>query len=402
VTAPAGAVTPRARRPARGAPERAGVGTVVAVVLLALNLRSVLAGLPPLVPDVRSELDISAAAAGVLTTLPVFCMGAFAPVAPWLAARWPMERTLALCALLTAVGTGMRGLGTTAAMFVAAPLIGVAIAIGQAVLPPLIRARYPRDVGLLTGALSMAIVLGSVLGAGAAVPLENAFGGWPGSLAALAVPALAAAVVWFAMARRAATTIARGRGEPLRRSGLAWAVSGYFGIQSMAFYASLSWIPSILEDAGWSSEAAGSLLALGALSGLLPAFFIPLAAERSRNQIALMTAIVLVPAAGLVGLLAAPEVAPAWMVLVGIGQSSSIALGFSLALRRGGDPSTAAALTSMALCVGYLVAATGPWLLGAVHDAVGDWTLPLIVLLAMTLAELLPGIPAARDRTIGR
>jgi len=382
--------------------ERAGVAIVAAVVLLALNLRSVLAGLPPVVPDLRDDLGISAAAAGVLTTLPVFCMGAFAPVAPRLAARVPMERTLALCALLTAAGTGLRGLGTTAALFIAAPVIGVAIAIGQALLPVLIRARFPADAGLLTGALSMALVLGSVLGAGAAVPLANALGGWPGSLAAWALPALAAAAVWFPMSRRASTTIARGRGAPLRRSPLAWAVSGFFGMQSMAFYASLSWIPSILEDAGWSSEAAGALLALGALSGLLPAFLIPIAAARSRNQIGLLLAIVFVPVAGFVGVLAAPGVAPLWMVLIGIGQSGSLGLSFALPLQRGGDALTAAALTAMALCVGYLVAATGPWLLGAVHDASGNWTAPLVVLIAMTLAELIPGIPAARERTIAR
>ena len=85
----------------------------------------------------------------------------------------------------------------------------------------------------------------------------------------------------------------------------------------------------------------------------------------------------------------------------GIGQSGSLGLSFALPLRRGGDPSTVAALTAMALCVGYLVAATGPWLLGAVHDASGNWTVPLFVLLAITLAELIPGIPAARDRKIG-
>lgn len=383
------------------APERAGVAIVAAVVLLALNLRSVLAGLPPVVPDLRADLGISAAAAGVLTTLPVFCMGAFAPLAPRLAARHPMELTLTLCALLTAAGTGLRGLGTTAAMFAAAPMIGVAIAIGQAQLPVLIRARFADDVGMLTGALSMALVLGSVLGAGLAVPLEDALGGWPGSLAAWAIPALAAAAVWLPMSRRAATTVPRTQGAPLLRSPLAWAVAGFFGVQSMAFYASLSWIPSILEDAGWSDTASGALLALGALSGLLPAFLVPIAAARSHHQLVLLTWIVLFPVCGFVGLLAASSVAPLWMILIGIGQSGSLGLSFALPQRRGGDPSTVAGLTAMALCVGYLVAATGPWLLGAVHDASHDWTVPLIVLIGITLAEFIPGIPGSRDRKIG-
>jgi CP family cyanate transporter-like MFS transporter len=194
--------------------------------------------------------------------------------------------------------------------------------------------------------------------------------------------------------------VAAGGGARLGNSALAWAVSGFFGLQSMAFYASLSWIPSILEDGGWSSEAAGALLAFGALCGLVPAFVIPVLAARAQDQRRLVLAVVLVPAAGLAGVLALPGLAPLWMVAIGFGQSGALGLGLALPLRRGGDPPTVASLTAMTLSVGYLVAATGPWLLGAVHDAAGGWTAPLVVLIAITLAELVPGVPAARARTI--
>jgi CP family cyanate transporter-like MFS transporter len=373
-----------------------------AVVLLAINLRTVLAGLPPLVGDVRADLGMSAAVAGVLTTLPVFCMGAFAPVAPRVAARVSMERALVACALLTAAGTGIRALGTTGSMFAAGLAIGVAIALAQALLPVLIRTGYHEASGMLTGAFSMALVLGSVLAAGFAVPLADLFGGWRWSLAFWALPALIAAVVWWPAARRPGTTVARGGGAPLRFSALAWSVCGFFGVQSMAFYASLSWIPSILEDGGWSNEAAGALLAFGALCGLLPAFVIPVLAARSPDQVRLLLAIVLVPVTGLVGVLVAPGLAPLWMILVGFGQSGALGLGLTMPLQRGGDAPTVASLTAMTLCVGYLVAAAGPWLLGAVHDAAGNWTAPLVVLIAITLAELVPGAIAARDRTIAR
>jgi CP family cyanate transporter-like MFS transporter len=313
-----------------------------------------------------------------------------------------MERALVGCALLTAAGSGLRALGSTAALFAAGLAVGVAIALAQALLPVLIRTRHHAASGLLMGAFSMALVLGSVLAAGAAVPLERALGGWEWSLAAWALPALLAALVWLPAARRPGTTVERGGGAPLRGSLLAWSVSAFFGIQSMAFYASLSWIPSILEEAGWSAGAAGGLLAFGALCGLVPAFLVPVLAARGRDQVALLLAIVLVPAAGLAGVLALPDLSPLWMVLVGFGQSGALGLALALPLRRGGDAPTAAALTAMALCVGYLVAAAGPWLLGAVHDLSGDWTAPLLVLVAITLVQLVPGLPAARDRTIAR
>jgi MFS transporter, CP family, cyanate transporter len=402
MSTPAGALAPQPPQRDRAHDGHAGAALVTAVVLLSINLRSVLAGLPPVIADVRADLGLSAAAAGVLTTLPVLCMGAFAPVAPRIAGRVPMERALVACALLTAAGTGIRALGSTGSLFAAGMAIGVAIALAQALLPVLIRTRYHAASGVLTGAFSMALVLGSVLAAGLAVPLARLLGGWEWSLAFWALPALLAALVWLPAALRPGTTVARGGGAPLRRSALAWAVSGFFGIQSMAFYASLSWIPSILEDGGWSSEAAGGLLAFGALCGLVPAFLVPVIAARSRDQLRLLLAIVLLPSAGLAGVLVVPDLAPLWMVLIGFGQSGALGLALALPLQRGGDAPTVASLTAMALCVGYLVAAAGPWLLGAVHDASGDWTVPLVVLIAITLAELIPGLPAARPRTIAR
>jgi CP family cyanate transporter-like MFS transporter len=125
-------------------------------------------------------------------------------------------------------------------------------------------------------------------------------------------------------------------------------------------------------------------------------------AARAPDQVRLLLAIVLVPSAGLLGVLALPELAPLWMVLIGFGQSGALGLGLTLPILRGGDAPTVASLTAMTLCVGYLVAAAGPWLLGAVHDAAGDWTAPLIVLIAITLAELVPGAVAARPSTIAR
>ena len=137
-------------------------------------------------------------------------------------------------------------------------------------------------------------------------------------------------------------------------------------------------------------------------AGLLPAFLVPVLAARAPDQMRLLLAIVLVPVAGLAGVLALPGLAPLWMIAIGFGQSGALGLALTLPIQRGGDSATVASLTAMALCVGYLVAATGPWLLGAVHDASGDWTAPLIVLIAITLAELVPGVPAARARTIAR
>jgi CP family cyanate transporter-like MFS transporter len=177
-------------------------------------------------------------------------------------------------------------------------------------------------------------------------------------------------------------------------------VSLFMGVQSMAFYAGLSWLPSVLEDAGFSEGAAGSLQALGAIVQLAPAFAVPVFAAHRRDQRGVLAAIVAFSLAGVLGLILAPGAAAAWIVVFGLGQGGALGLGLILPVLRGGDAASVAALTAMSLCVGYIVAAAGPWLLGAAHDAAGGWTLALVALAAICVLELAPGLPASRARTL--
>jgi CP family cyanate transporter-like MFS transporter len=152
----------------------------------------------------------------------------------------------------------------------------------------------------------------------------------------------------------------------------------------------------VLEDSGYSAASAGALQALCAVVQLAPAFAVPVLAARRRDQAGLLWWIVLLQLVGVVGLLVAIDVAPLWIVVLGIGQGGALGLGLILPALRGGNAALVAGLTAMSLCVGYIVAAAGPWLLGAVHDAVGGWTVALIVFAAICLLELVPGLPASR------
>ncbi len=399
---PAVPVSARSLPPARSAAarRRATAGVMTAIVLLALNLRTLVASLPPLLTHVQDDLGLSGLAAGLLTTLPVLGFGAFAPLAPRLTRRVSIERVLLGCALLTAAAAALRGAGGWAPLFAGCALGGLAVALAQAVLPVFIRLRHPEMTGLLTGAYSMSLTLGAALAAALAVPLEKGLGSWEASLAAWALPALVAAFIWLPAALRRGTTVSGPPSPGLWQSRLAWNVSLFMGVQSMAFYAGLSWLPSVLEDAGFSEGEAGSLQALGALVQLAPAFAVPVLAARTRNQIGVLFAIVGFSLAGVVGLILAPGAAPAWIVVFGIGQGGALGLGLILPALRGGDAAAVASLTAMSLCVGYIVAAAGPWVLGAVHDATGGWTVALVALAAICVLQLAPGLPAARARTL--
>lgn len=374
---------------------------LAAIVLLALNLRTMIASLPPLLSSVRSDLGLSAGVAGLLTTLPVLCFGALAPLAPRVAHRISLERLLLGCAALTVVAAALRGAGGVAALFCGSILAGVAVAVAQAALPVFIRTGHPERIGALTGAYSMALPMGATLAAATAVPLEHALGeSWRGALAVWALPALAAFAVWLPAALGTGTHLHGDEPAPVWNARLGWWVSLYFGVQSTAFYAGLAWLPTILEAAGASSEGAGALQALASLVSVVPAFLVPLLAARRPRQTGLLLAIVALAGAGLLGLLVAPGAALGWVVLLGLGQGGALGLALILPTLRAVGPRQVAALTAMALTVGYVVAASGPWLLGLVHDATGSWDLPLAVLLAVTLLELAPGLPAVRDRLV--
>jgi CP family cyanate transporter-like MFS transporter len=389
-----------ARAPA-ATPARCGAGIVLAIALMSINLRTLFASLPPLLPDARAELGLSAAASGLLSTLPVACLGAFAPLAPRLSRRVSIERLLVACGLLTALGAGVRGVGAEVGLFAGTILAGAAIAVAQAVIPVLVRTRFPAQTGMLTGVFSMSLTLGAAVAAALAVPLERLLhGSWAAALSFWALPAALAALLWLPAALRPGTTVSGARGPRLLREPLAWSIAGFFGVQSLGFYAALTWLPTVLESHGYSSGQAGTLLAVTNLVQVPPALVIPMLAARRPRQVGPLTAIVALSVLGMLGIIAAPGLAPLWLVALGLGQGGTLGLGLILPVLRGGDVRTVASLTAMMFCVGYLLAALGPWLLGAVRDASSGWSAPMAVLAAITASELLIGLPAARGGTV--
>jgi CP family cyanate transporter-like MFS transporter len=379
---------------------RSTAPALAAVVFLAINLRTLFASIPPLLTEIRHDFGLSAGVAGLLTTGPVLCLGALGPVAPRLARRFSIERLLVACGLVTAGGALLRSTGSLAALFAGTLLAGLAVAIAQVVLPVLIRSRHAGQLGIFTGAFSMALTLGSAIAAGLAVPLEDWLGSWQWSVAFWALPGLAALVPWLPQLRGPGTRVEGPRAEPMLRAPLAWSVSLFFAAQSMTFYCCLTWLPTILRSEGWSAATAGTLQAVANSISFAPAFVLPVLAGRMRTQTPILAGVAAGAVVGAVGLLAAPGVAPLWMIVLGLAQGGALGLGLILPVLRGGDVRTVAALTGMTLSVGYLVASAGPWLLGLARDVSGGWTVPLLLLVAMSALQFPVGLPATRESTL--
>jgi CP family cyanate transporter-like MFS transporter len=187
----------------------------------------------------------------------------------------------------------------------------------------------------------------------------------------------------------------------MRRHALAWQVTLFMGLQSLSYYAALSWFPTMFRDRGASAAYAGTLLALMNVGNAVTALAVPVLAQRFRDQRVLAAVSMAVTAAGLAGSGFAPSgVAPVFVFLLGLGQGASLGLGVYYTMARAPDPATAASLSAFAQGIGYLLASTGPLLIGFLHTATGSWTAPVTVLLAVAVLQLITGWLAGRDKTV--
>ena len=386
-----------------------GVLLVVGIVLLAVNLRPALTGLTPLIGQIRADTGISYGVAGLLTALPLLAMGLLSPIASLLAHRFGMERVLLASMLVLAAGILLRSAGAVTALFLGTAVLGAAIAIGNVLLPGLVKREFPERVGLMTSTYSTALAVSAAIAAGASFPLADQVGiGWRASLGSWALLALVAAVAWLPQMRSARPTNAspadsQGVNGPWR-SALAWQVTLFMGLQSLGYYVVLTWLPEILqEEAGISASLAGWMLALAQAVGIASIFLAPVLAGMRPSQHGVVVVAVALTGAGALGLLIAAETATAlWVVLLGLGQGACFSLALTFFALRAPDSEHAAALSGMAQSVGYLLAAVGPFLFGLLRDTTHAWTVPLALLFAVAVCLLLTGLGAARDAHVGR
>jgi CP family cyanate transporter-like MFS transporter len=377
---------------------------VVGVLLLAANLRSPLTSLAPLIGQVRADFGLSNGVAGLLMALPLLAFAALSPVAPRLARRFGVEWVMLASMIVLATGILLRSAGMVGALFAGTADLGAAIAVGNVLVPSLVKREFPQRIGFMTGVYSTALSVCAALAAGVSVPISvGADLGWRAALALWFLPALIAAAAWFPLAlgggRAGAQSEASRETGGLWRSPLAWQVTLFMGLQSLAYYVTLTWLPEILQETtGMAAGLAGWMLALSQAVSIVSMFLAPVLAGRRPSQKRVVAAVVSLTLAGALGLLVAGEVATTlWVVLLGLGQGASFSLALTLFALRAPDPEHAAGLSGMAQSVGYLLAAAGPFLFGVLRDGTGSWTVPLTLLCAVLVCLLATGLRAARD-----
>ncbi|MFJ9518923.1 MFS transporter [Kitasatospora sp. NPDC101801] len=379
----------------------AGVGRawpLVGLVLLAVNLRTAITGIAPVLGDVRAAFGLNGLELSVLTALPVLCLGAFAALAPAVARRAGVGPTVAGALALVTTGLLLRAVPATAALFAGTVLAGVGLAVGNVLLPAFVKQHFPTRVGPCTGLAMTAMAGSAALAAGAAVPLDRA-AGLPVALAAWALPALLATLVWCLPVLRGHRTpipAASAADTSLLRSPSAWAVAGFLGAVSLMFYVLTAWLPELMRDQGFGAAESGTMVSVMLTIGIPLGFVVPVAAARLRDQRPLVAGIAVAMLVGLGGILLAPQVGWLWVSVLGVANGSAFPLAVTLLSLRSPDPGTAARLSGLAQTGGYLLAALGPLAVGTVRTATGGWTAPLLLLLALVVPEAVCGLLAAR------
>jgi CP family cyanate transporter-like MFS transporter len=404
---------------------------VVTVLLVAANLRPTITAVGPVLDLVEADTGLGPGALGLLGAVPLLTLGLVSPFAHRLARRLGAERTVLVALGVLTAGTLLRSSpGGQAQLWAGTILLGSAIATGNVLIPAIVKRDFPHRVPVLTGLYSAVMGGFAGIGSGLAVPLADV-GGWRLALGVWAAWALLAALAWLARLRAGQPTLATGReatsdrartsATPPReqqpaerhttvsmtrsadstsmwRSGLAWQVAVFFGLQSASFYTLVTWLPSIEASLGVSPAVAGWHLFLFQFLGIFGGLAVGPLMHRQHDQRPAAIGVTVLMFVAMIGLLVAPGWLLVWAITAGVSTGSSIAVALTLVSVRARTPEAAGQLSGMAQGVGYLIAAAGPAVAGFLHELSGAWTLPIVAVLAIATVQFVFAALAGRER----
>lgn len=379
---------------------------IFAIAVIALNLRPAIASVGPLIFEIRDDTGLSNTLLGLLTTLPVLAFGIFSVMTPLFTRRFGTEGTMAMALVLLTSGLLIRVIPSLIPLFLGTAILGVGIALGNTLLPGIVKKSFPRRFGLVTGIYSSMLGIGATIASAISVPLSEGAGlGWRWALGAWAAIAFIGLLVWLPQMKQNYPVHARrSLRQSLRQLGtskLAWNVSIFVGLQSLTFYTIIAWLPEILIERGMSAGNAGYMLALTQGTGVIGTFVIPAWAARRQRQRLPIIILVALEIISLLGLMASSLfLVELWAAMLGFCLGGSFGLALLFLVLRTRDSHSANELSGMAQSIGYTIASFGPAFFGAVYDLTLNWSYPIAVLLLIAFAKLASGWVAGRDEVV--
>ncbi|MBC1603279.1 CynX/NimT family MFS transporter [Paenilisteria rocourtiae] len=381
---------------------------VIGILLVAANLRAPITALSPLFNYVRVDLSLSNTVTGFLTTLPLLAFAGLSPFVSKLAYRWGMEFIVFFATCLMVIGSIIRPFGGIPLLLFGTLLIGFAIAVGNVLLPSLIKKEFPFKMGLMTGMYSISMNVCAMLASGLSVPIAVKSGfGWQGALVVWSVFAIIALLFWLPQLKYnqkiLPNSVLQQPKQSIWTSPLAWKITLFMGMQSTIFYVMVAWLPPLLISQGMDSTQAGFMLSLFQL-GIIPfTFIVPIIASKMKSQRPIVTILTVLLLSGTAGLLFGSG--HVWLIgtsvfIMGVASGAAFSVCMMFFSLRTSTAAEAADLSGMAQSIGYLLAAAGPTLFGGIHDMTASYTIPLAIIIVAAILLFITGMDAGRDKKV--
>ena len=379
---------------------------LLSIILISLNLRPAITAVGPLIDEIRSDTGLSNTSIGLLTTLPILAFGFFSVLTPLFTRKLGTEGTMTLALSILTLGILIRVFPSVLLLFLGTLILGIGIALGNVLLPGIVKKQFPERAGLITGIYSSMLGVGAAVASGLSVPLSKDIGlGWRWALGSWALFSFLALISWLPQMRINMPVVMKSTfRESIRRLGassLAWHIASYVGLQSLTFYTVITWLPEILIDRGMDPEPAGWMLALMQGVGVAGTFLIPAWASKKNSQQSTVLLLIIFEIISIIGLLmpSAPFLG-IWVSMLGFCLGGSFGLALYFIIVRSPDSDAANELSAMSQSIGYMLAAFGPVLFGALFDLTQSWALPVSSLFIVALVKLWSGWEAGRDTLV--
>lgn len=390
---------------------RTRIFIMLGILFLALNLRGPFTSLAPVLSQIMQNMNLTSSAAGFLTALPLLTFAVFSPIAAKIPRWLGLEPSLIVALLMISTGIIMRSGGAITMLYIGTILIGIGIAIGNVLLPVVVKINFPERIAMVTSLYIFTMGIGSTLSSSLMVPFSTItlfdITGWQLALVMNLLFPILALSIWLPKLKKRAPEVTpqkeqvkAGKTKSLLKSSIAWQVTLTLGLNSFTFYSLAGWLPKILSDIGHSEIDAGYIYGFLQFSTMVPGLLLlPILAKKNNQQL-LISICSLSVFAGLLGLLYLPDFAIFWVGLFGLGNCSTFIIALSFIGLRTSNSSQAASLSGMSQGIGYALAATGPTLVGEIQARTDAWTAPILLIAAVALVCSSFAVLAARDKKI--
>lgn len=391
--------------------KRAYIFIILGIIFISFNLRAPITAVGSVVKMISAEFNLTSGMAGFITTLPLIAFAVVSPFVSGISRKLGYGKTMFFGLIIMLLGELVRSYTGVIGLFVGTGLLGVGIAIGNVLIPSVIKLKFAQNIGKMTSVYTSSMCIFAAIGAGISMPLAEDMGfGWKNSLAIWFLLTMLTLIIWLPQIKEGKSDNSVHKTDVKSTSSstsiwankTAWFVTIFMGIQSLLFYSMVAWLPTIVISKGFEDSFAGTIALIYQLVAIPATLLIPFLCDKFKHQKHLVSLTCCIYLAGMMLFLVTSSALTMVLsiLLISLGMGGSISLSIAFISLRSPHAQKASELSGMSQSVGYLLAAIGPTLMGAIYDASHSWSIPIIIFIVLIVFLALIGWQAGNDVTV--